>query len=314
MLRTGIVLIVFLCWSCSNKKKDESGFSYEKFSGLFPSEQTSYQLTDAQLNNNKDTTAIRSPEFSNFITDSIKTKLFGKGARVRYIAMAKVKAPKNTRYYIVKASSGTKKAALLLPFTNDQFDVAFPFLIPDTDPTTIQLSTIDKSNAIIKTVTQKKSNGDIAEGKDVYQYVPEAKQFTLLLTNPLNNTAELINPLDTLSRKHKLAGDYLKDKKNFISIRDGRSSTELLLFIHIQKGECSGEIKGTLLLTSSTRGVYRQSGDPCELNFQFAGNTISLKEGGGCGSRRGLDCSFDGTYTRKKETKPKSTKKKASTK
>ena len=314
MLRTGIVLIVFLCLSCSNKKKDESGFSYEKFSGLFPSEQTSYQLTDAELNNNKDTTAIRSPEFSNFITDSIKTKLFGKGARVRYIAMAKVKAPKNTSYYIVKASSGIKKAALLLPFTNDQFDVAFPFLIPDSDPTTTQLSTIDKSNAIIKTVTQKKSNGDVAEGKDVYQYVPEAKQFTLLLTNPLNNTAELINPLDTLSRKHKLAGDYLKDKKNFISIRDGRSSTELLLFIHIQKGECSGEIKGTLLLTSSTRGVYRQSGDPCELNFQFAGNSISLKEGGGCGSRRGLDCSFDGTYTRKKETKPKSTKKKASTK
>jgi len=187
-------------------------------------------------------------------------------------------------------------------------------LIPDTDPTTTQLSTIDKSNAIIKTVTQKKPNGDVAEGKDVYQYVPEAKQFTLLLTNPLNNTAELINPLDTLSRKHKLAGDYLKDKKNFVSIRDGRSSTELLLFIHIQKGECSGEIKGTLLLTSSTRGVYRQSGDPCELNFQFAGNTISLKEGGGCGSRRGLDCSFDGTYTRKKETKPKSTKKRASTK
>jgi len=314
MLRTGIVLIVFLCWACSNKKKDESGFSYEKFSGLFPSEQTSYQLTDAELNNNKDTTAIRSPEFSNFITDSIKTKLFGKGARVRYIAMAKVKAPKNTSYYIVKASSGTKKAALLLPFTNDQFDGAFSFLIPDSDPTTTQLSTIDKSNAIIKTVTQKKSNGDVAEGKDVYQYVPEAKQFTLLLTNPLNNAAELINPLDTLSRKHRLAGDYLKDKKNFISIRDGRSSTELLLFVHIQKGECSGEIKGTLLLASSTRGVYRQSGDPCELNFQFAGNSISLKEGGGCGSRRGLDCSFDGTYTRKKETKPKSTKKRASTK
>jgi hypothetical protein len=314
MLRTGIVLIVFLCWACSNKKKDESGFSYEKFSGLFPSEQTSYQLTDAELNNNKDTTAIRSPEFSNFITDSIKTKLFGKGARVRYIAMAKVKAPKNTSYYIVKASSGTKKAALLLPFTNDQFDGAFSFLIPDSDPTTTQLSTIDKSNAIIKTVTQKKSNGDVAEGKDVYQYVPEAKQFTLLLTNPLNNAAELINPLDTLSRKHRLAGDYLKDKKNFISIRDGRSSTELLLFVHIQKGECSGEIKGTLLLASSTRGVYRQSGDPCELNFQFAGNSISLKEGGGCGSRRGLDCSFDGTYIRKKETKPKSTKKRASTK
>jgi hypothetical protein len=314
MLRTGIALIALVFWSCSNEKKEENGFSYEKFSGLFPSEQISYQLTDAQLMNNKDTTAIRSPEFASFIADSIKTKLFGKGARVRYIAMAKVKAPKNTIYYIVKAISGTKKAALLLPFTEDVFDVAFPFLIPDSDPTTSQLSTIDKSNAIIKTITQRKTNGDVAEGRDVYQYVPEAKQFTLLLTNPLNNTAEVINPFDTLARKHKFSGDYFKDKNNFISIRDGRSSNELLLFIHIGKGECSGEIKGTLLLTSSLRGVYRQSGDPCELSFQFAGNSISLKEGGGCGSRRGLDCSFDGSYSRKKETKPKSTKKKSSSK
>ena len=314
MLRTGIVFVAFMCWSCSNGKKDDTGFSYEKFSGLFPSEAIAYQLSDADLINNKDTTAIRSPEFENFISDSIKTKLFGKGARVKYIAMAKVKAPKNTSYYIVKASTGNKKAALLLPFTNDQFDVAFPFLIPDADPTTTQLSSIDKSNAIIKAVIQKKSNGDVAEGRDVYQYVPEARKFTLLLTNPLNNTAEVINPFDTVSRKHKFSGDYLKDKKNFISIRDGRSSNELLLFIHIQKGECSGEIKGTLLLTSTSRGVYRQSGDPCELSFQFAGNSISLKEGGGCGSRRGLDCTFDGTYSRKKEAKPKSTKKRSSPK
>lgn len=314
MIRAGIVLVVMVLWSCSNGKTDETGFSYEKFSGLFPAEQTSYQLSDADLVSNKDTTSIRSPEFARFISDSLKTKLFGKGSKVKYIAMARVKAPKNTSYYIVKASSGSKKAALLLPFTNDQFDVAFPFLIPDADPSTSQLSTIDKSNAIIKAVSQKKSGGDVAEGRDVYQYVPEAKQFTLLLTNPLNNVAEVINPIDTLPRKNKLSGDYIKDKKNYVSIRDGRSSRELLLFIHIEKGDCSGEIKGTLLLTSSNKAVYRQGGDPCELSLQFSSNAITVKEGGGCGSRRGLDCTFDGTYNRKKETKSKSTKKRSSSK
>ena len=311
MLRIGIVLIGFVLWSCSGGKSEENGFSYEKFSGLFPSEQVSYQLSDADLLSNRDTTVIRSPQFAKFISDSIKTKLFGKSNKVRYIAMARIKAPKNTSYYIVKAISGSKKMALLLPFTNDQFDIVFPFLIPDSDPTTSQLSTIDKSNAIIKTVTQRKSGGDVAEGREVYQYVPEAKQFTLLLTNPLNNTAEIINPIDTLPRKHKFSGDYLKDKKNFISIRDGRSSNELLCFIHIQKGDCSGEVKGTLILTSSSRAVYRQGGDPCELSLQFAGNSVSVKEGGGCGSRRGLDCSFDGTYNKKKEVKSKSTKKRS---
>jgi hypothetical protein len=314
MLRTGIVLIGFVLWSCKSGNTDESGFSYEKFSALFPSEQVSYQLADADLLSNKDTTSIRSAEFQAFISDSVKRKLFGKAGKVKYIALARIKAPKNTSYYIVKAINGNKKVALLVPFTNERFDAVFPFLIPDNDATTKQTSTVEKSNAIIKGISQRKPGGEVAEGREVYQYVPEAKQFTLLLTSPLNNTAEVINPIDTLSRKHKFSGDYQKNKKNFVSIRDGRNSNELLVFIHIEDGDCSGEIKGSLLLTSSTHGVYRQSGDPCQLSFQFKSNSVVLKEDGGCGSRRGLDCSFNGTYTRKKAAKPKTSKKKSSSK
>jgi len=310
MIRTGVVLLVILLGSCRNGKTDGNGFSYERFASLFPKEQTTYQLSDADLLSNRDTTVIRSPEFAKFISDSLKNKLFGKGSKVRYVAMARINAPKKTSYYIVKATSGGRKVALLMPFTNDQFDVAFPFLVPDDDVTTAQLSSIDKSNAIIKAVSQKKPAGDLAEGREVYQYVPEAKQFTLLLTNPLNNAAEVINPIDTLARKHRFSADYLKDKKNYISIRDGRSPNELLFFIHIEKGECSGEIKGTLLLSASNKAIYRQSGEPCQLSLQFSGNAITVKEGGGCGSRRGLDCSFDGTYNRKKE-KSKTSKKRS---
>lgn len=309
MYRIGFVLIGIILLSCNNKKSDK-GFSYEKFAGLFPAVQTSYQITDADVQSMKDTTLIRSTEFEKFL-DSIKTKLFGKIAKVKYVALARVKTSKSTSYYIIKAVSVNKRTALLLPFTNEQFDVAFPFLVLDNDPLTKQTSSIDNSGAIVKAVSKKKANGEVAEGRDVYQYVPEAKQFTLLLTSPLNARAEIINPIDTLPRKHKFSGDYSKGKRNFVSIRDGRSATELLIFIHIEKGECSGEIKGSLLLTSSAKGVYRQSGDPCQLSFQFIGNSFFLKEDGGCGSRRGLDCSFDGTYKRKKEAKPKSTKKRS---
>lgn len=313
MNRIGIVLIGFILWACK-AKKDEKGFSYERFAALFPATQTAYQISDADLLGNKDTTVIRSGEFAKFITDSIKQKIFGKSGKVKYIALASVKAPGKTAYYIVKAIEGNKRAALLLPFTNGQFDAAFPLLVPDSDPTTSQVSSIDKSSAVIKSVAQKKPGGEVAEGKEVYQYVPESKQFTLLLTNPLNATVEIINPIDTLQRKNRFSGDYIKDKKNFVSIRDGRSARELLVFIHIEQGECSGEIKGSLLLTSSTSGVYRQNGDPCQLNFQFSGNTVSVKEDGGCGSRRGLDCSFNGTFRKKKEVKPKTAKKRSSSK
>lgn len=314
MLRLGFILTGLFLLSCDGGKTDEDGFSYEKFSELFPPEQSSYQLSDASLLSNRDTTGIRSPEFARLIPDSIKTRLFSKTTRVRYIALARIKASKTTSYYIVKAIGGNKRVALLLPFTNDQFDAAFPFLVPDNDATTSQLSSIDKSNAIIKAISQRTSAATVNEGRDVYQYIPEAKQFTLVVTNPLNNMAEIINPIDTLPRKHKFSGDYIRDKKNFVSVRDGRSANELMVFIHIEKGDCSGEIKSAVLLTSSTRGVYRQGGDPCELSFQFGSNSVNVKEAGGCGSRRGLDCSFDGSFTRKKEAKPKTSKKKASSK
>lgn len=310
MYRIGIVLLGLILWSCKGKK-GEKGFSYESFAELFPAAQATYQISDADVSANKDTTVIRSAEFAKFISDSIKLKLFGKAGKVKYIALARVKAPDKTNYFIVKAISGNKRAVLLLPFTNDQFDAAFPLLVPDNDGTTRQTSIIDKSNAIIKSISQKKPGGETSEGRDVYQYVPEAKHFTLLLTSPLNATAEIINPIDTLPKKNKFSGDYIKDKKNFVSIRDGRRATELLVFIHIAKGECSGEIKGTLLLTSTSKGVYRQSGDPCQLSFQFSGNLVSVKEDGGCGSRRGLDCSFEGSYKKKKEVKTKSTKKRS---
>lgn len=314
MYKSGIVLIGLFLLGCKGGKSGDKGFSYEKFSQLFPPAQTSYGISDADLANNKDTTVIRSPEFAKFISDSLKSRLFGKGAKVKYIALSRVKASKGTSYYIVKAMSGGKKAVLLMPFTNDQFDAVFPFLVPDNDASTTQQSTVDKSDAIVRSVSQRKASGSLAEGREVYQYIPESKAFTLVLTNPLNNAAEIINPIDTLPKKNKYSGDYVRDKKNYVSVRDGRSSKEMLFFIHIQDGDCSGEIKGTLLLTSATTAVYRQAGDPCSVDFQFSNNSVTVKEAGGCGSRRGLDCSFNGTFKKKKEPKAKPSKKKSSLK
>lgn len=315
MNRVGFVIIALVLFSCNNKKSGEegSGFSYSEFSGLFKASSLPYQVTDADVLSNKDTTVIRTADFTKFISDSIRTGLFGKN-KVKYIAMAKLSRSKNTNYYIVKAIGGNKRVVLLLPFTDGKFDLVFPLLIPDADGTTSQVSSIDKSNGIVKMVSQRKTGGVVAEGRDVYQYVPEAKQFTLVLTNPLNNTAEVINPIDTLSRKSKYAGDYVKDKSNFVSVRDGRNPSQIMVFIHIGKGDCTGEIKSEMLMTSTTTAVYRQGGDPCSLSLKFTSNSVTLTEGGGCGSRRGLDCSFDGTFARKKEAKPKAEKKKSSSK
>jgi hypothetical protein len=117
--------------------------------------------------------------------------------------------------------------------------------------------------------------------------------------------SEMINPIDTLPRIHKWAGDYVKNKNNIVSIRDGRYENEIRFFIHINKndGDCIGEVKGTALISSSVTAVYREGGDPCVLELRFTGSSVSLKELEGCGNHRGLNCPFEGTFPKKKQEK-----------
>jgi hypothetical protein len=315
MFRFGfaVCLVLFFLISCKSKKTSsvEKGFSYEKFSELFRPLTLPYQLSDIDLANNKDTTPIRSADFSQLISDTINAKLFGKGTRVKYIAIGRMKLSSETNFYMVKASGGTKKAALLLVFSGNEFSAMLPFLVPDADPSTSQVSIIDKSFGITKNITQKKTSGVSAEGKDVYGYDPSTREFSLVLTNPLNASEEIINPIDSFSRKHKFAGDYVKDKKNFISVRDGRYPNQLLVFMHLDQndGSCTGELKGDVLLTSPTSAIYRQGGDPCVLTLRFSSSSVTIKEDEGCGSHRGLDCSFNGTFSKKKEKKQKTGRK-----
>jgi hypothetical protein len=124
--------------------------------------------------------------------------------------------------------------------------------------------------------------------------------------------AEIINPIDTLSRKNKLSADYTAGKMNLVSIRDGRRNDRLSFFIHFEKndGECTGELKGDALLINANTAEYRQNGDPCALRFNFTSSSVSLKEVEACGSHRGLRCLFDGSFVRKKEVKQSTSKKK----
>ena len=45
---------------------------------------------------------------------------------------------------------------------------------------------------------------------------PPQKKIVLVMTDPLDEkNAEMVNPIDTLSKLHKLAGDYIRDKKKY---------------------------------------------------------------------------------------------------
>jgi hypothetical protein len=309
MPRSGFVFLFCLMMSCSNNKpaeKVENNFSYEELAKSFKQVSVPYQLSDSFLVSSKDTNSIRFAEFETMI-DSLKTSTLGK-AKAKYIPLALLKVPKAESYMIVRANAGNKKAAYLLAFDNKQkFSAAMPFLLPDNDRTTFQSSSIDRSYSIIKSISKKGANDVMVDGKEVYGFDASSGRFNLILTDKLENEArEMINPIDTLGQMHKFSGDYYLDKHSLVSVRDGRNANQLNIFIYLDrnKGKCIGELKGEILVKDKA-AVFRQSGNPCALELVFGNNTVTLKEKEGCGSSRGVDCVFDGTYAKKKKPKSK---------
>jgi hypothetical protein len=165
---------------------------------------------------------------------------------------------------------------------------------------------MDRRYSVIRNRTRRKTDGSLVYNKSVYVY-NTAGVFTLILTesNEAVEQKEVYNPIDTLPRKNPLSGNYVRDKKNFISIRDGRRAGQLLFFVHIEKGggDCTGELKGELDLVKPTIAQYRKADDHCELEFSFASGSVTMRELEACGNHRGIKCVFDGTFPKKREPK-----------
>ena len=60
--------------------------------------------------------------------------------------------------------------------------------------------------------------------------------FMLIMTDALDEkTVEVINPIDSFSRKNKFSADYQKDKLNFVSIRDSKKAGRLVFLCILKK-------------------------------------------------------------------------------
>lgn len=305
------LFLIILLAGCKSKKKSLSGdepVEISDFIEFFPDTKLPYQVADSTLlKKENDSLLISYKVFTQFVPDSIVDLVFGKGIKPKIYPLAKNKGEET--YLFVKAIAGNKRSALVLGFDKkNQFIAAMPLLSLDQKSATQQTGNMDSRYTITKMVFRKNADGTVNEGKDVYVLNSGAKSFMLIMTDAIDDKlTELINPIDTFSRKQKYTADYGTGKMNLVSFRDGRRSDRLNFFIHFEKsnGECTGELKGEAIIKSPTVAEYRQGGDPCILQFRFASSSVTIKELEGCGSRRGLRCSFDGTYSRKKETKPK---------
>ena len=315
------VFAAFLLFSgCGNKKKPSLSGTDEvvvsDFIESFELIKPPFEVTDTSLNRKeKDSLLIGNKIFAQFVPDSVLVKFFGKNAKLKIYRGKRIKE-KDENYLFTKIIAADKKAMLVLCFDKkDSFKGVLPLLTQDGNPATVQISGINRKFEFYKSVSMKKPDGSTAEGKDVYSYNEDAEQFLLIMTDPLDDRVqEVINPIDTLSKKNKFSGDYVKDKMNIVSIRDDSKSGKVNFFIHVDRnnGECTGELKGVANFRSPNTAVYSQPGDVCSLQFNFSSSSVTVKELDACGAHRAVKCSFDGNFPRKKEAKTKTSTKRTS--
>jgi hypothetical protein len=307
-----IVLCAICLFACKHKKKPslsgDEPITISDFIESFQPLELPFQFSDTSVNKKpKDTLLISYKVFTQFVPADVTAKVFGTNIKPKIYPMGRVSVPDKESYLFVKALNGDRKTVLIICFDRqDKFIAAMPALQPDANPATQQSFSIDKRLTISKIVTRKNADGTISDGKEVYVLNEQAKSFTLIMTDALDEkNVEVINPIDTFPRKNKFSADYTRDKKNLVSVRDNKKAGRISFFVHFEKnnGDCTGELKGEASFISPNVAAYRGAGEPCVLQFNFTSSSVTMTEIKGCGSYRGMDCVFEGVFPKKKEPK-----------
>ena len=324
LLKMMIVLVgmtFFLC--CRHKAADGGGeikkIEPEDFQAMFLKLNLPVNFADSSLSKKLTDSPLAYSIFSQFIDDSLIQKHFGKTIKPRLYASGKLVVKKAETYLFIKALSPSKKILFVACLDKDgKFRTGMPLLIRDDDSELKYSSGIDNKYAISVSRLRKDGDGRTFFVRTVYVYNEEGV-FTLIMRESNEGkpkTAQIYNPIDTFAHKHKFTGDYMQDKRNFISFRDGKNNSVIRFFVHFEKdnGNCQGELKGEARFVSSAIARYIANGDPCSLEFNFSEKMVRMKELEGCGNHRDIRCYFDGVYNKHKEAvaKPAKTKRRSS--
>ncbi len=307
-----IVLIGIGVWACQSAPVDLSGKTPVKakdFLAAFKPMKLPYSVSDTNIDANADTVLIGKELFLQFYPDSAFTQIMGK-TKVFNIHPIGIIEKEKEKYLLFIIKENKKKKRLVVFVTNDQNQ----FLASKELLNNIDASEYHRSLSINKEPTFLISREKMGKANDLLftrsGWVYNDAGFFMVVINDSNEDptkTAVINPLDTLPRLNKFSGDYIKDKNNYVSIRDGKDQNHYLFFILFEKnkGACKAELKGEFKLSKPSEGIYSKNGDPCLIDFIFNGAQLKIKEQGSCGNHRGIKCYFDDNYIKKREPKKK---------
>ena len=312
---TGFFFLVLVSCKGDNKIKTQADdeITLKEFVSFFPQANYPYTIGDSVLNRKeKDSLRISTRAFKSFIPDSIFSKYIGAKSKAKLFPLAKGKDSDENIFLFVKSVAAGKKAYVFCFTKKLDYINAKEIAETDKDPNYRQYCEVNK-NMNLKIVEEKKADDHFDTKEDNY-FLDKSGQFrtAVIISNKDLSDEVPVNPIDTLSKKNKYSADYLQDKKNIVSIRDGANAKECFFFIHFSKqnGGCTGELKGKAAFVSATKAVFTENTGLCRVTFIFSTANVNISEEG-CGSYRGIICFFEGAYTKKKEVvKPKVSKKK----
>lgn len=299
------VLLLVLLASCGKKPKDintDETIETIDFIESFPLLELPIMFQQKDFKKKEsDSFFIKNSVVSQFLPDSIFKPAFPKTKDVLFYRKARYKAEESGETYLfLMAEKKDKKNIYLLCFdANNEFKAAMPLVEKNSNPGVSTEGGIDKKLTVIKTRNTQSKDGKSYYNKSAYVYNTEGL-FTLILTESNEPVEEktVYNPIDTLSKKEPLSGDYKQDKKNFVSIRDGGKAGKLLFFINIEKpgNGCDGSLRGDMTQVKPKVYHYNKADDHCILEFSFKGKSVQVRELEACGNHRGVRCSFDGNF------------------
>ena len=297
--------LLVLMVSCGKKSKDintDEAVETTDFIESFPLLELPIIFQQKDLKKiESDSFFIKNTVVSKFLPDSIFKAGFPKTKDVRFYRKGRYKAAESGETYLfLLAEKKDKKNIYLICFDEkNEFKASMILVEKNSNPAVSAEGGIDKRLTVIKTRNTQSNDGKAYYNKSAYVYNTEGL-FTLILTESNEPVEEktVYNPIDTLSKKDPLSGDYKQDKKNFVSIRDGGRAGKLLFFINIEKpgNGCDGSLRGDMVQVKPRVFQYNKADDHCILEFSFNGKTVQVRELEACGNHRGVRCSFEGRF------------------
>lgn len=304
-----LLLAVGLLAGCKSKDKRRAGdrpLTFADFKALFPERQVPYRLLADSLRQLQpaDSLALKPDVLKQFLSDTLATADFAKGAAVRFFPLAHLEG--NNLHYFVVLAAGKATSTAYLCFTDPKGHYLNRMLVASKKAGSSEgiSFTLDSRYLVKLSMENEISPSHTTLKEDFYTAGADGK-LTLIMTNSSEPTTpgQIFNPIDTLPRKHKYSADYTSGDMSIISIRDGQEPKTFQFFITFSKdnGSCKGELNGTGHFTGTNKGEYKDKESSCGIAFQFSSTRVSIKEIGGCGAYRDIKCFFEGGFTKKKK-------------